>query len=164
LPEIRDVGDEQVLARACACLCDGRREPDGAMMRDDDAIDARAFRGSQEDSEVLRILQRVDDKNECRIRERIEMEQELVELDARLAFDDRDDTLMVLDRREPRDLHFVGEANKDAALLRLGDEIVHRTGAHVAVLRHIEPPDVAARAYGLEDRMGTRDRLAHRLV
>ena len=92
------------------------------------------------------------------------MEQELVELDAGLAFNDRDDPLMVLNRRESRDLHLVGEANEDAPLLRLGDELVHRAGANVAVLRNIEPPDVAPGADRLEDRMRTRDGLTHRLV
>ena len=71
---------------------------------------------------------------------------------------------MVLDRREPRDLHFVGVANEDAALLRLGDELVHGTRAHVAVLRDIEAPDVAPGADGLEDRVRTGDGLADRLV
>src|SRR2546423_10543922 len=71
---------------------------------------------------------------------------------------------MILDGRETRDLHLVGEANEDAALLRRGDQLVHRTGAHVAVLRDVEPPDIASRADGFEDRVGARDRLSHRLV
>src|SRR5438477_8475172 len=71
---------------------------------------------------------------------------------------------MVLGRRQPCDLHLVSEANEDSTLLRLGDQLVHRTGAHVAVLRDVEPPDVASRADGFEDRMGAGDRLPHRLV
>ena len=87
-----------MLARAGARFCDGGREPDRAVMRDDDAVDTRALGRSEQHPEVLRILQRVDDQHERRLRQRVEVEQELVELDTGLAFNDRDDTLMVLDR------------------------------------------------------------------
>src|SRR2546423_927687 len=92
------------------------------------------------------------------------MKEKLVQLHARLAFHDGDDALVILDRRQARDLHLVGEADEDAALLRLGDELVHGAGAHVPVLRDVEPPDVATRADGFEDRVRTGDRLAHRLM
>src|SRR5213592_2372323 len=71
---------------------------------------------------------------------------------------------MVLDRREPCDLHLVRVADEDAALLRLRDELVHGSRAHVAVLRYVEPPDVASGANGLEDRVRSGDRLADWLV
>src|SRR2546429_7266585 len=92
------------------------------------------------------------------------MEEELVELDSGLAFHDRNDALVVLDRREPRDLHLVREAHEDPALLRLGDELVHRPGACVAVLRHVEPADVPSGANRFEDRVRSGDRLARRRV
>ena len=88
------------------------------------------------------------------------MQEQLVELDARLAFDDRDDTLVVLHRREPRDLHLVDVAHEDAALLRLGDEIVHGAGAKAALLGDVEPSYVAPRADRFEDRVRTGDGLA----
>src|SRR5438132_1182897 len=46
LPQVRDVGDHQVLARARARLRDRRRETDAAVPRDDHAGDARALRGT----------------------------------------------------------------------------------------------------------------------
>src|SRR5207253_7303371 len=61
LPEIRDVGDEQVLARAGARLGDRGREPHGAMVWDDDAVYAGALGRPEEHAEVLRVLQRVND-------------------------------------------------------------------------------------------------------
>src|SRR5256712_11641206 len=92
------------------------------------------------------------------------MQEKLVELDPGLALDDRNDALVVLDRREPRDLHLVREAHEDAALLRFGDELVYRPGARVAVLRHVEPADVPSGAYRFEDRVRSGDRLARRRV
>src|SRR5205807_527986 len=53
-----------------------------AVVRDDDAVDPRALRRTEQHAEVLRILQRVDDEHERGVRERVEMQQELVELDA----------------------------------------------------------------------------------
>src|SRR5947209_4499875 len=129
-------------------------------MRDDDAVDAGAFGRAQQHAEVLRVLERIDDQDERGIRERVEVEQKLVELDAGLALDDRDDALVVLDRREPRDLELVHVADEDAAGLRLGDELVHRTGARRAILRHVEPADAATGAHRFEDRVGSGDRLA----
>jgi hypothetical protein len=71
---------------------------------------------------------------------------------------------MVLDGREPGDLHLVGVANEDASLLRFSDELVDRAGANVAVLRDVEAPDVAPCANGLQDRVRTGDWLADGLM
>src|SRR5439155_2170639 len=73
LAEIRDVGDEQMLARAGARLGDRGGETDRAVVRDDDAIDARALRRSEQHAEVLRILQRGDDEHERWPGERVEV-------------------------------------------------------------------------------------------
>src|SRR5207302_4476574 len=80
--------------------------------------------------------------------------------DARLALDDRDDTLVVLDRGEPRDLHLVDVANENAPRLRLGDELVDRTGAEAPVLGDVQPANVATGTDRLEDRVRPGDRLA----
>src|SRR2546430_14990962 len=106
-----------MLAGAGAGLGDRGRETDGAVMRDDDTVDAGALGRAQQNSEVLRVLQRIDDKNERGLGKGVEMKEELVERHARLALNDRDDTLMVLDRREPGGLRFVGVPDAAAALL-----------------------------------------------
>src|SRR5919204_5392716 len=90
------------------------------------------------------------------------MQQELVELDPGLAFDDRDDALVVLHRRDLRDLPLVGVANEDPPLLRFSDELVHRAGPGVPILRDVEPPDRPPRADRFEDCVRTGDRLARR--
>src|SRR5581483_3569119 len=136
LPEVRDLGDHQVLARAGARLRDRGRESDRAVLRDDDAVDAGAFAGAKEHAEVLGILERVDGEHERGLVERVEMEQELLELDARLALGDRHDALVALDRREALDLQGIDEAHEDATLLRFGQQLVHRTGARAALVRH----------------------------
>src|SRR5439155_6115299 len=85
-------------------------------------------------------------------------------LDAGLSFDDRDDALMLLDRRKPVDLHLVDEAHEDPALLRLRDEVVDRACSRAAVLRHVNPADPSTRTHRLEDRVRSRDRLARQLM
>src|SRR6185436_3714243 len=56
LPQVRNVGDHQMFARPGARLRDGGRQTDAAVSRDDNAVDAGAFRGAKQDAEVLRIL------------------------------------------------------------------------------------------------------------
>ena len=57
LTKVRDVGDEQMLARAGTRLGDGRGEAHRAVTRDDDAVDAGALAGAEQDAKVLRILE-----------------------------------------------------------------------------------------------------------
>src|SRR5437667_4169093 len=90
------------------------------------------------------------------------MQMNLIELASRLALVERFDALVVLGRRESRDLHLVRVAHEDPALLRLDDELVHGPGPRVAILRHIEPSDVPSGAYRFEDRVRSGDRLARR--
>src|SRR5689334_8441319 len=93
------------------------------------------------------------------IRLRLEVKHELVELDARLPRDDRDDTLVALDRRETRDLHRLDVANDDAMPLRLLDELVHRPGARAALVRDEESLNQTSGADRLEHRVRSGDRL-----
>src|SRR2546430_17280712 len=86
------------------------------------------------------------------------MEEELLELDARLALRDRDHTLMALDRREARDLHRIDEADEDAALLCLLDELGDRTGLRAALVRDEEALHHAACADRLEHCVRAGDR------
>ena len=88
------------------------------------------------------------------------MEQQLIELHARAAFDDRDDALMILDRRVPGDLELVDEGHEDPLLLSLGDEVGDRTGAERPVLGDVQLPDHAAGPQGLKHRVRSGDRIA----
>src|SRR5688572_2193191 len=133
------------------------------MLWGDHAVDARALRRAEEHAEVLGILQRVDHEHEPGLTQRVEVEQELVELHAGLALDDRDDALMVLDGRDALDLHRIDVADEDAASLGLGDEVLHRTGLRAALVRDEEPLQHASGADRLEHRVWTGDRLS-RLV
>src|SRR5205814_3214942 len=90
----------------------------------------------------------------------LEVDQQLVEIDAGPSFEDRHDPLVILDRRQPREVELVEVIHEDAPLLRLGDEVVHRAGAEAAILRDVELADRAARAHRFEDRVRSRDRLA----
>ena len=153
-----------MLAGAGAALRNGGGETDRAMVRYDHAIHPRGLGRAKQHPEVLRILHGVEHEDERRLRQRVEMQQKLIELHARLALDDRDDALMVLDRRHPRDLHPVDVADENPSRLCLGDELVDRPHTRSTVLRNVEPLDAAARAYRLEDRVRTGDRLPHRHV
>src|SRR5581483_7958489 len=76
---------------------------------------------------------------------------------------DRHDALVALDRREALDLQGIDEAHEDATLLRFGQQLVHRTGARAALVRHEQALHLTPRADGLEDGVGAGDRLS-RLV
>src|SRR5688500_11033991 len=149
-----------MLARAGARLRDRGGDADGAVPRDDDAIDARAFRGAEEHAEVLRVLEGVHDEHQRRFLDRIEVQHELVEVHAFPSFDDGDDALVLLDRGEPREVELVDVVHEDAPLLRLGDEVVHRSGPGAALLRDVELADRAAGPDRLEHGVRSRDRLA----
>src|SRR5258705_1779245 len=160
LSQVRDVGDHQVLARAGAGLRDGRCEPDGAVPWNDDAGHAGALRGAEQRAEGLRVLQRVDHQDERGLGHRIEMKQQLIEIDRCLALNDRHDALMVLDRREPLHLELVDVAHEDSALLRFGEELVHGAGSRAALVRDHESFDDATGAHRLEDGVRSREGFA----
>ena len=116
--------EQEVLRGTGGRLDRRRRERCLASGREDDAVDARCLRASQQRTDVLRVLERIEDEHERRLSSLLRTRKDVVERGEPAWFDDESHALMSVkagDRRQRPALDF---DDGDAQAGRVQDELL----------------------------------------